>query len=154
MMILMRSRPLMCCYQLQGFGRVPILWVQSTKQPFPWPTFPALWSTWKDQRTMRQTVLESLLQWEENTTAHTSLGVTGNTLHSGNVHSRKRDQVSSHCHHKEIHQMGLQTGWLVHRGLVRLLRSHCPSHLQTHTPARRLGVFHINSWWRTWAPEI
>lgn len=50
------------------FWRVPLLWVQSTKQPFPWPTFPALCSTWKDQRTMKNTVLESLLQWEENKT--------------------------------------------------------------------------------------
>lgn len=56
-----------CFYQSCVFGEF-LSWVHSAKQPFPWPTFPALCSTWKDQWTISHTVLESLLQWEENTT--------------------------------------------------------------------------------------
>lgn len=64
-----RPWPLMCFYQLCDFWEF-LSWVLSTQQPFPWPTFPALCSPWKDQRTKSHTALESLLQLEENTTTH------------------------------------------------------------------------------------
>lgn len=47
------------CYQLIGFSG----------EPLSWPTFLAWWSRWKGSRTMRQTVLESPQQWEENSSA-------------------------------------------------------------------------------------
>lgn len=109
-----------------GFRRVPILRVQSTKPPFPWPTFPALWRRWKEHRTMRQTVLESPLQWEENTTAHQLGCHWKHIIQWKHAHELTQTQTSflslSSLAAQRASPNVSSNAWLLHKGVVVLLR--------------------------------
>lgn len=98
MMSLMRSRPLMCCYQLQGFGEFLSSGSRAQSSHFPDPLFLPCGEHEKTKGQWGRQFWNHCYN-ERKTQLHTSLGVTGNTLHSGNAQSHSCNQVSSHCHH-------------------------------------------------------
>lgn len=103
----MRLRQLMGCYQLQGVGEVLSSGSRAQSSHFP-GSLPCLVEQMKRVQDNEADSFGITVTMRGKTQLHTSLGVTGNTLHSGNARTKKRDQVSSHCHRrprKEIHQM-------------------------------------------------
>lgn len=85
-MSLMRSRPLTCHYQLQSFGKFLSSGSRAQSGHFPDPLFLPCGA---DEKTSGQWGRQF---WnhgynERKTQLHTSLGVTGNTLHSGKAHT-------------------------------------------------------------------
>ena len=143
------------------FKRAPILRVQSTKQPIPWPTFPALWSRWKDHRTIRQTVLESLLQWEENTTAQQPGSHWKHITQWKHAHAHALAQtrprfltLSSLATQRDSPNVTSNV-WLMHRGPVGLFRSQLisfpltvgASHTHRATPAENVSFMFKRKTW-------
>ena len=149
----MRSRALMCCYQLQGFGEFLSSGSRAQSGHFPDPLFLPCGAHEKTEGQWGRQFWNHCYN-ERKTQLHTSLGVTGNTLHSGNAQSRSAQKTKfppivitgstkrfTECDFKRLAD--------IHRGIVGWLQSQLIPFLLAvllpyrRTPAGRVCVFHI-----------
>lgn len=115
----------MCCYQHCGFGEFLSSGSRAQSSHFPDPLFLPC-AAHEKTKGQWATQFWNHCYNERKTQLHTSLGVTGNTLRSGNAQSHSHNQVSSHCHHwqqKRDSPNVTSNSWLIHRGIVWLLPS-------------------------------